>query len=88
MESGRAPPLHDRPSSPKALTLAVARAARVPGRYADGGGGLYLNFTATGAMHWVQRIVVQGRRRDFELGSLDDVRPAAARKTGAAGGGR
>jgi integrase len=51
------------------LTTAKVRTAG-PGRYADGG-GLYLLVKPSGARTWVLRVQVNGRRRDFGLGSVD-----------------
>lgn len=50
-----------------------------PGRHTDGG-GLYLVVDKTGASRWLLRIVVQGRRRDFGLGSTSAVSLAEARE--------
>ncbi len=49
------------------------------GRHGDGA-GLYLNVTKTGAKSWVQRIVVDGRRRDIGLGGYPAVSLARARE--------
>lgn len=49
-----------------------------PGRHTDGG-GLYLVVDPTGAKRWLLRLVVQGRRRDFGLGSVTVVSLAEAR---------
>ena len=49
-----------------------------PGRHTDGG-GLYLVVDQSGAKRWLLRIVVQGRRRDFGLGSLSVVSLEEAR---------
>ena len=53
------------------------------GWHADGN-GLYLVVESSGAKRWMQRLVVQGRRRDIGLGSvnivnLDDARETALR---------
>ena len=53
------------------------------GWHADGN-GLYLVIESSGAKRWMQRLVVQGRRRDIGLGSvnivsLDDAREIAFR---------
>ena len=67
------------------LTVAFVRSTTEPGRYHDGY-GLYLNVRPyqqdgnPGARSWVQRLVIQGRRRDIGLGSLDRVSLAQARK--------
>ncbi len=48
--------------------LKVARAAQVPGMYADGG-GLYLQVTP-GGTSWVWRYMLKGRAREMGLGPL------------------
>ena len=48
------------------------------GRYGDGA-GLYLSISKAGTRSWVQRIQVNGRRRDLGLGRYPDVTLAAAR---------
>ena len=62
----------------KRLTAGFVRAAG-PGRYCDGQ-GLYLYVQTSGARSWVQRLVIQGRRRDIGLGSAQLVRLAEARE--------
>tara|TARA_R110000868_G_C10863239_1_gene761667 strand:- start:168 stop:1322 length:1155 start_codon:yes stop_codon:yes gene_type:complete len=57
-------------------TLAVKNAK--PGRYADGR-GLYLLVRETGARSWVLRTQVDGKRKDFGLGSVPKVSLAQAR---------
>jgi integrase len=52
-----------------ALTAIQVKNAKT-GRHADGK-GLYLLVKPSGAKSWVLRIVVNGRRRDFGLGSVD-----------------
>ena len=49
------------------LTATKVRSITKPGRHGDGA-GLYLNVTASGSKSWVQRIVIDGRRRDIGLG--------------------
>ncbi len=49
-----------------------------PGRYGDGD-GLYLNVAPSGTKSWVQRIVVNGKRRDIGLGSYSTVSLVQAR---------
>ncbi len=61
------------------LTSVGAKALTKPGRYGDGD-GLYLYISPSGTKSWVQRIVVDGRRRDIGLGSLSRVRLAVARE--------
>ncbi len=50
-----------------------------PGRYCDGH-GLYLNVIPSGARSWVQRIVIQGRRRELGLGGYPLVSLSEARE--------
>ncbi|HZF43265.1 MAG TPA: Arm DNA-binding domain-containing protein [Sphingomonadaceae bacterium] len=45
----------------------------LPGRYADEN-GLYLLVKPSGTRSWVLRIVLNGRRRDFGLGSVPSTR--------------
>ena len=49
-----------------------------PGKYMDGN-GLFLRVTDTGAKQWVQRLVIQGRRRDIGHGAYPLVSLAEAR---------
>ncbi|PTE15984.1 tyrosine-type recombinase/integrase [Pseudogemmobacter blasticus] len=49
-----------------------------PGKYFDGH-GLYLRVDKTGGKFWVQRIVINGKRRELGLGSFDFVTLADAR---------
>ena len=60
------------------LTALAARAMSKPGRHGDGD-GLYLNIAPSGSKSWVQRIVVDGRRRDIGLGPYPAVSLARAR---------
>jgi integrase len=52
----------------KRLTVQAIRALKEPGMYGDGN-GLYLKVDANGSKRWVQRLVIQGKRRDIGLGS-------------------
>ena len=54
------------------------KALTKPGRHPDGD-GLYLYVAPAGTKSWVQRIVVNGRRRDIGLGSYPTVSLAQAR---------
>lgn len=63
----------------KRLTVTSIRAAKEPGLYGDGH-GLYLRVDASGAKRWIQRIVIQGKRRDIGLGSANLVTLAEARE--------
>ena len=53
-----------------------------PGRHGDGE-GLYLNVATSGAKSWVQRIVINEKRRDIGLGSYPAVSLAQARSLAA-----
>lgn len=70
--------------SGRGLSAALVRSVREPGKYHDGNGlGLYLRVDANGARFWIQRITIQGRRRELGLGSpplvsLSDARERAA----------
>lgn len=64
----------------KRLTAATIRALTKVGMHADGN-GLYLKVDASGAKRWVQRIVVNGKRRDIGLGSASLVSLVEARET-------
>lgn len=53
-----------------------------PGRHPDGK-GLYLLVSPTGGKSWVLRVQVDGKRKDYGLGSLDIVSLAEAREKAA-----
>ena len=61
------------------LSATRARALRDPGRYSDGD-GLHLFISKRGSKSWVQRITVDGRRRDIGLGGYPTISLAQARK--------
>ena len=61
------------------LSATRVRALTDPGRYSDGD-GLHLFITKRGRKSWVQRITVEGRRRDIGLGGYPTVSLAQARK--------
>ena len=65
------------------LTAAKVKALKDPGRYGDGA-GLCLVVRPTGSKAWVQRVVVNGRRRDIGLGGYPTVTLATARERAAA----
>ena len=65
------------------LTAAKAKSLTKPGLHGDGD-GLYLNVTRTGSRSWVQRITIEGRRRDIGLGPFPAVGLAQARGLAAA----
>ena len=60
------------------LTVGKVRALTVPGRYGDGG-TLHLVVSPRGTKSWVQRITIDGRRRDMGLGGWPVVSLAMAR---------
>ena len=62
----------------RALTDAFCRSVSEAGRYYDGN-GLALHVEPSGARRWIQRIMVQGRRRHLGLGSYGLVSLAEAR---------
>jgi len=62
----------------KRLTAAQVRTITTPGFYGDGN-GLYLKVDANGARRWIQRVVINGKRRDIGLGSAGLVSLAEAR---------
>lgn len=62
----------------KTLNARMVQTVAAPGKYFDGH-GLYLRVDKTGCKYWVQRIVIQGKRREIGLGSLDFVSLANAR---------
>ena len=65
------------------LSAVQVKTISAAGRHGDGD-GLYLNVSASGSKSWVQRIVVDGRRRDIGLGSFPAVGLAQARGIAAA----
>ena len=76
----------------KALSDEFVRGVVEPGRYCDGH-CLYLEVQPSGSRSWVQRIVIQGRRREIGLGgvplvSLEEARARALanRKVARTGG--
>ena len=66
--------------TPASLTAAFVTSVKKPGKYHDGkGAGLFLLVKPSGSRSWVQRIVVNGRRRELGLGSPPVVTLAMAR---------
>ncbi len=61
------------------LSATRVKALTDPGRYSDGD-GLHLFITKKGRKSWVQRVTVDGRRRDIGLGGYPSVSLAQARK--------
>ena len=60
------------------LTAVKAKSLTKPGMHGDGD-GLYLNVTRTGSRSWVQRISIEGRRREIGLGPFPSISLARAR---------
>ena len=60
------------------LTVTKVRSLSNPGRYGDGG-TLFLNVAPGGSKSWVQRLTVDGVRRDIGLGGFPLVTLAEAR---------
>tara|TARA_R110002074_G_scaffold55104_2_gene137032 strand:- start:160 stop:1374 length:1215 start_codon:yes stop_codon:yes gene_type:complete len=66
--------------SGKKLTAAFVQNIKEPGKYFDSGRtGLYLRIDKGGRKQWVQRIVIDGKRREIGLGSYPVVMLATAR---------
>jgi integrase len=63
----------------KRLSAAFVRTVKEAGFYGDGN-GLYLKVDPSGAKRWVQRIVIQGKRRDIGIGPISLVSLAEARE--------
>ena len=64
------------------LSATRAKALKDPGRYSDGG-GLHLYISKAWGKSWVQRITIEGRRRDIGLGGFPSVSLARAREKAA-----
>ncbi len=67
-------------------------AIKQPGRYGDSL-GLYLNVAPGGSKNWIQRTIIEGKRRDIGLGgyptvSLAEARENARENRAAVAGGR
>ncbi len=60
------------------LTALQVKAAKEPGRYQDGD-GLMLVVKPSGSRSWALRVQVNGKRREFGLGSAHDVSLSEAR---------
>lgn len=61
------------------MTVLSVKAAKKPGRYQDGD-GLMLVVKASGSRSWQVRLQVDGKRRDFGLGSANSVTLAGVRE--------
>jgi integrase len=70
------------PADAKGSGLSVAKVKTAkPGKHHDGGGtGLLLRVDENGGRFWIQRIVIQGKRREIGLGGFPTVGLADARK--------
>ena len=64
------------------LTALSVKTINKPGRFGDGN-GLYLHVASSGTKSWVQRIVINDKRRDIGLGSYPTVTLAQARSLAA-----
>ena len=60
------------------LTVATVRALSEPGRYGDGG-TLFMNVAPGGSKSWIQRLTIDGKRRDIGLGGFPLTTLAEAR---------
>ena len=65
------------------LSATRVKALKDPGRHSDGD-GLHLFISKTGGKSWVQRITVDGRRRDIGLGGYPAISLAQARNRASA----
>ena len=65
------------------LTAVKAKSLSKPGMHGDGE-GLYLSVSRSGSRSWVQRISIDGRRREIGLGSFPAIGLAQARGLAAA----
>ena len=65
------------------LSATKVKALKKPGRYGDGA-GLFLVIRPSGSKSWVQRIVVDGKRRDLGLGGFPALGLKEARERAAA----
>ena len=61
------------------LTVRGVEATTKPGRYGDGG-TLFLHVAPGGSKSWVQRVTIDGQRRDIGLGGFPVVSLAKARR--------
>ena len=62
------------------LTAKRVESLKRPGRYGDIVPTLYLVVTRSGSRNWVQRIMVDGQRRDLGLGGFPAVGLSEARE--------
>ena len=54
----------------KKLTSRFIETINKPGKYYDSNFGLFLRVYPSGSKNWVQRITINGKRREKGLGSL------------------
>ena len=66
----------------KTLTAAQVKSIKEPGMH-RAGVGLYLAVKSSGRRSWIQRVVINGKRRDIGLGGYPDVSLAQAREQAA-----
>ncbi|MEY5007662.1 MAG: hypothetical protein RL764_978 [Pseudomonadota bacterium] len=68
------------------LTAAYVKTTTRPGRHFDAGyrHGLFLNVEKSGSKQWIQRILINGKRREIGLGSYPSRSLAEAREMAAA----
>ena len=79
---GEAMPSENSKKRSNKLTYVFTKSIGEPGKYHDGGGtGLYLRVDLSGAKFWVQRITVNGKRRELGLGSPPVITLANVRET-------
>jgi len=79
---GEAMPSENSKKRSNKLTYVFTKSIGEPGKYHDGGGlGLYLRVDPGGAKFWVQRITVNGKRRELGLGSPPVITLANVRET-------
>ena len=62
------------------LSAIKVKTLKPPGKYGDGN-GLFLNIAPGGSKSWIQRITVDGKRKDLGLGGYPVVSLAEARET-------
>ncbi len=65
------------------LSAAKIRTLKEPGKYSDGSNGLLLRIAPGGSQQWVQRITIEGKRKDLGLGAFPHVSLAQARQKAA-----
>jgi integrase len=79
---GEAMPSENSKKRSNKLTYVFTKSIGEPGKYHDGGGlGLYLRVDQGGSKFWVQRITVNGKRRELGLGSPPVITLANVRET-------